>query len=229
MRTVSDETVGSIDAAGQLDFVIDSFGRRMLVYVSGKYRDVDESSVDQNIQYAKLVAIELWKMGYAVLCPHTNSQHMGFRGDDNVFLEGDMTMVERSDLVVMLENWETSDGAKLERRLAQRLGIPVYYWSVDQLALQRLAANDDLARDARAAIFGRAARIAEVTKYRPKREHVAAASAAETGSERRASRRQRHAVDGFRAPLERLANSIVAAAKVRSFAAALRKHQLQTD
>lgn len=155
----------------RLDSSISRFSRRLLVYLSGKYRDVDEHSVDKNIQRAKEIAVKLWKMGFAVICPHANSQHMGHNGDTrgevNAFLEGDMVMVERSDLVVMLDNWENSEGAKLERRLAMQLGIPVYYWSVHQESLQRLASNDASCRDARAAILGRVCRLSEITGYRP--------------------------------------------------------------
>ena len=157
----------------RLDEQLAKFKRRFLVYLSGKYRDKDEHSVDCNIHYAKLVAVELWKMGFAVICPHGNSDHMGYEGAGGAFLEGDMVMVERSDIVVMLDNWETSEGAKLERRLAMVLGIPVYYWSIHQLALRRLASDDRRYRDARATIVGRSDRIASVTGHHPSGVHIA--------------------------------------------------------
>ena len=118
MHYVSREEADPIMSAIELDAKLATYKRRMLVYLSGKYRDVDEHSVDCNIQHAKRVAADLWKMGYAVICPHANSQHMGFKDDGGCFLEGDMAMVERSDLLVMLPNWESSEGAQLERRLA---------------------------------------------------------------------------------------------------------------
>ena len=155
------------DEVKSLDVKLAKYQRRLLVYLSGKYRDKDEHTVDCNIHYAKRIAVELWKMGFAVICPHGNSDHMGFEGDGGCFLEGDMVMVERSDLVVMLENWETSKGANLERRLAMKLAIPVYYWGVHQLALRRLASNDHRYLGARAAIIGRADRIAFITGYQP--------------------------------------------------------------
>ena len=166
------EQVNSILEAGQLDSQLAKYKRRLLVYLSGKYRDKDEHSVDCNIHYAKRVAVELWKMGFAVICPQSNSDHMGFDGDGGCFLEGDMVMVERSDLVVMLDNWETSEGSKLERRLALRLGIPVYYWGVHQLSLQRLTSDDHRYRGARAAIIGRADRLAFITGYQPDEVHI---------------------------------------------------------
>ena len=158
--------------AARLDEKLAKFKSRLLVYLSGKYRDRDEHSVDCNIHYAKNIAVELWKMGFAVICPHSNSDHMGYEGADGAFLEGDMVMVGRSDLVVMLENWETSEGAKLERRLAMTLGSPVYFWSTHQLALRRLASNDYRSRDSRAAIVRRAGRIALITGYRPGSVHA---------------------------------------------------------
>lgn len=157
----------SVEAPAVLDKKLDKIKRRLLVYVSGKYGDADTWGCDCNINCARKVAVELWKMGYAVICPHSNTAHMDYLDSRQVFLEGDMVMVERSDLLVMLPNWETSEGAQLERRLAMKLGIPVYYWDNHQIALQRIAQNDHRNRDARFMLFNRANRIANVTGYHP--------------------------------------------------------------
>ena len=162
----------SVLEASELDSRLSQFKRRILAYVSGKYRDKGEYQVSKNIEKASDVAAALWAMGYAVICPHKNTAFFGGAAADDCWLEGDMAMVERSDIVVMLDNWETSEGAKLERRLAMKLGIPVYYWSCHQLALQRLASNDHRYRDARAAILHRASIIGEITGWRPSGVHA---------------------------------------------------------
>lgn len=213
MQNFSAQEILEIAEKNRLDKTIGAYKRRMLVYLSGKYRDADEHTVDCNIQYAKRVAVQLWKMGYAVICPHANSQHMGFVGDgsltlgDSCFLEGDMSMVERSDLVVMLDGWESSKGAKLERRLALRLGILVYYWGTNQLALKRIAENDCRYRGIRASIFGRAARIAEITGYKPD-EYIAPASAEEICDSCGASRSARYFLPESQAPADRFNDSL---------------------
>ena len=153
--------------SGELDEKLKQFNRRLLVYVSGKYRDKSEYLVSKNIQVAADVAAKLWEFGYSVICPHKNTAFFGGAAPDDVWLEGDMAMVERSDIVVMLDNWATSEGAKLERRMAMKLGIPVYYWSIHRLALERLAANDYRHRDARAAILRRAGELSRITGWNP--------------------------------------------------------------
>jgi len=97
----------------------------MLVYVSGKYT----GDVDANIGAARAVAIRLWEMGHAVLCPHLNTQH--FEIDCQVtydqYIEGDLNMVARCDAMVMVNGWEASKGAKIEKEYAEKLGIPIFY------------------------------------------------------------------------------------------------------
>ncbi len=40
-----------------------------IAYTAGSYRASTEYGLVQNIRKAEAVAIELWKMGYAVICP----------------------------------------------------------------------------------------------------------------------------------------------------------------
>jgi len=71
------------------------------------------------------VARECWARGYAVICPHLNTIDF-----DNVltreeFIERDLEIVAKCDAVLMLPNWEISEGAKEEKALAESLDIPV--------------------------------------------------------------------------------------------------------
>lgn len=100
---------------------------RKLVYISGPYANGGHG-VERNISIARNIAIRLWEEGYGVICPHLNTQH--FEWDClcewQDYMDGDLTMVERSDLVVMIPGWEDSKGAVIERDHAIRKGIPVY-------------------------------------------------------------------------------------------------------
>ena len=89
-----------------------------LVFISGKYR----SDVDTNIENAKRASIELWKQGYAVICPHLNTAHFDGLCPDEVWLEGDLEILKRCDVIYMLKGWEKSTGAVAEYRLAYKLG-----------------------------------------------------------------------------------------------------------
>lgn len=102
-----------------------------LVFVAGPYRAGSEWEVLQNIRSAEELSLELWKMGLAVICPHKNTEWFGGAAPDQVWLEGGLEMVRRSDAVVCTPNWGQSDGARGEVALAQSLGIPVLYSIVE--------------------------------------------------------------------------------------------------
>jgi dienelactone hydrolase len=100
-----------------------------VAYVSGPYRSKQGIyGVYQYIQAAREVALDLWRQGYAVVCPHLNSALMDGAVPDAVFLAGDLEIMRRCDLVVMLPDWQRSEGACAEREEALRLGMPVYEW-----------------------------------------------------------------------------------------------------
>jgi len=100
-------------------------GDNVLIYVSGPYSTGD---IDENIQASRQVAIKLWEMGHAVICPHTNTAH--FEQDCTATYEqyiwGDLLIVSRCDAMVMTCGWGESPGANKERDYAIQLNIPVY-------------------------------------------------------------------------------------------------------
>jgi nucleoside 2-deoxyribosyltransferase len=90
--------------------------------------------VEENIKRAKDIAAQLWDAGHAVICPHANTEHfekLCKKTGHEQFLNGDIAIISRCDVVVMLPGWQTSQGAQLERRVAQALGKDVYYWETD--------------------------------------------------------------------------------------------------
>lgn len=98
-----------------------------LAFVAGPYRAADEWSVFQNVRRAEQLALQLWDMGLAVICPHKNTEHFGGAGPDRVWLDGALEMVRRSDMVVCTPDWERSSGARGEVACAKQHGIPVFY------------------------------------------------------------------------------------------------------
>jgi hypothetical protein len=102
----------------------------MLIYVSGRYTADDWEERQANIAAARKVAGELWKAGHTALCPHLNSAN--FEDDFpeiqyEQYIESDLQMVARCDALMMVEGWERSKGANIERNYALSLGIPIYY------------------------------------------------------------------------------------------------------
>lgn len=99
----------------------------MLVYVAGPFRGPDHWAIAENIRKAERVALEVWKAGYAAICPHANTMHFQNALPDEVWLEGDLEILQECGAVVLVEGWERSEGTKVECARAQELGIPVYF------------------------------------------------------------------------------------------------------
>ena len=98
-----------------------------LLFVAGPYRSSSEWETLQNIRQAESLALQLWKMGFSVICPHKNTEWFGGAAPDEVWLEGALEMVRRCDAVVCTPGWEQSEGARGETAVAKSLGIPVFF------------------------------------------------------------------------------------------------------
>lgn len=99
----------------------------ILVYIAGPYRSETLHGVVENIRRAEAVAIKYWKQGYAVICPHLNTALIDGVIPDKDILKGDLVILSRCDIVVMMKGWETSKGAIEEHHYAKSLGITIYY------------------------------------------------------------------------------------------------------
>jgi hypothetical protein len=124
-----------------------------VVYLAGKYRDaIGPWGIRRNIEAAAEVARALWAMGFAVICPHLNSAFLdGIDMPDSVFLDGGLELLERSDLMVCLPNWERSQGtlSEIEHVLSGKCGdMRIYYWPEDAEALRTIAAEPPAGRAA---------------------------------------------------------------------------------
>lgn len=101
-----------------------------VIYLAHKIRDPRGPWwMQQHIRDAESVALELWKMGAAVICPGKNTFLFDGAADDSLWLTGDLEIIKRCDAVVMHSNWTTSVGAQAERRFAINNNIPVFYWT----------------------------------------------------------------------------------------------------
>ena len=96
-----------------------------VAYVVGPYRsEIGPYGIKQNIQRAEEVAIQLWRLGYAVICPHKNTAFFDGAAPDEVWLRGDIELIRRSDLVVTVKGWESSSGARGEVEFCRTHNIP---------------------------------------------------------------------------------------------------------
>ena len=98
-----------------------------VAYIAGPYKATSEWAVWMNIQRASEVALKYWKLGCAVICPHRNTAFFGGACEDRIWLDGDLEIMRRCDVVVMIPEWERSSGARREHEVALALGKEVVY------------------------------------------------------------------------------------------------------
>ena len=98
----------------------------ILCYVAGPYRDPRGTYyVERNIRAAEAIGAKLWQHGIPALIPHCNTRHLDGIAPDQVFLDGDLLMLSRCDVLVLAPNWEQSAGTRAEIVFAEAKGIPV--------------------------------------------------------------------------------------------------------
>ena len=66
-------------------------------------------------------------MGFAVVCPHSNSAFMDRCASDTAFLRGDIEMLKRCDAIVLMPGFKKSTGAVEEYFAAQTHNIPKFH------------------------------------------------------------------------------------------------------
>lgn len=98
-----------------------------VAYISGPYRSDSLEGVIGNIARARAVALKYWKLGYAVICPHLNTALFDGACPDSVWLEGDIEILKRCDVIVMMVGYEKSKGAKAELAAAKAVGLEVIF------------------------------------------------------------------------------------------------------
>jgi len=97
-------------------------------FVIGPYRSPEgHYGVKKNIDRAEEVALCLWKLGYAVFCPHKNTSFFSGSAPEEVFLEGDLELLRRADFAVTVKGWERSEGSINEVKLCKDRNIPLYH------------------------------------------------------------------------------------------------------
>lgn len=98
----------------------------LVVYIAGPYRGPDAFAIAENIRRAERLALAVWRAGAVALCPHMNTAHFQGAAPDAVWLAGDLELLTRCDVVLMVPGWESSAGARAEKQFAEDRGMPVY-------------------------------------------------------------------------------------------------------
>lgn len=103
-----------------------------MCYIAGPFRGPDSWTREQHIRRAETLALDAWREGAAVICPHTNTRFFDGAADDDVWLKGDLALLACADVLLMTDDWTRSEGACREHEFARDRGIPIVY-SIDEL------------------------------------------------------------------------------------------------
>lgn len=98
-----------------------------VVYIAGPYRAPTPRKVLANIWQAQEAALAVWKLGGVAICPHSNCYLFDDEAPNDVWMEGDLELLRRSDALLLVTGWELSEGAKREHQVAVELGLPIFY------------------------------------------------------------------------------------------------------
>ncbi len=125
-----------------------------VVYISGPYRPKRWNPLAQlsNIIRARRAAREVWQRGDYAICPHVNSAF--YKLPAHTRLDGNLELLKRCDIMVIIDQWQTSEDSWNELAAAQRLNIPVYTW--ENYEVRGVLPDENL----RVALRHRAARVA---------------------------------------------------------------------
>jgi len=98
-----------------------------LIYVAGPFRASNAWAIEQNIRRAEELALEVWRAGFACVCPHSNTIFYQGVLPNETWLLGDLEIVRRCDGVILAPGWEHSEGSRGEILEAQKNNIPVFH------------------------------------------------------------------------------------------------------
>ena len=107
---------------------------RKIIYIAGRYRDFrGDFFVEANIREAGTHALMIWLFGGVALCPHMNTAHFGGAHNikDYTRLEGDIDLMLCCDAVYAIPGWDSSEGAKVEVKVATENNLPILYNDAD--------------------------------------------------------------------------------------------------
>jgi hypothetical protein len=97
-----------------------------VVYIAGPFRGANSWEMENNIRRAESLALEVWKLGAAAICPHANTRFFQGAAPDEVWLDGDLAILRKCDAVLLTPDWQQSVGAISECCYAESRCIPVF-------------------------------------------------------------------------------------------------------
>lgn len=97
------------------------------VYVAGPYRAKSGWLVELNIRRAEMVAFQVAECGAVPVCPHTMFRFFNGTQTDGFWINATLELLKRCDAILLLNDWEYSEGSRGERDYALKHNMPIFY------------------------------------------------------------------------------------------------------
>ena len=100
----------------------------MVVYIAGPYRAETKEGVESNIERASDIAVKVLEMGHTPITPHLNFRLFEYKTNltSEEYLKHDLKILARCDAILMIGNWEKSQGAMGEYEYCKVNNIPIF-------------------------------------------------------------------------------------------------------
>jgi len=104
-----------------------------VIYISGAITAKTPYQRWLNARHSEEVMINLLKAGWAVICPHKNTENLdgsinrNLSTEHDFWIKMDLELLRRCDAIYMLRNYRHSVGSKAELKEAKKLGLDIYY------------------------------------------------------------------------------------------------------
>ncbi len=108
--------------------------RDLFVYISGPMTAKYGRSIEQNTADGVAVYLSLLGRGIPCFCPHLSGAFPSAWTalDHGSWLNYDLAVIDRCTHVLLMDRWETSAGAVIEKEYAEKIGKPIIR-SIDEL------------------------------------------------------------------------------------------------
>lgn len=112
------------------------------VYVAGAYSADNVMDVLRNIGRGQKACAEVFRLGFAPFCPWHDKTYVYDNPEEQFtvdqFYKFSMAWLEVCDAVLVLPGFEKSKGTLAEIDRAEKMGIPVFYNTVDLIIARDL-------------------------------------------------------------------------------------------
>ena len=98
-----------------------------VIYVAGPYRAQNAWLVELNIRKAEMMAFQIASLGAVPLCPHTMTRFFNGTQTDEFWINATLELLMHSDAIMLLNEWERSEGSRGERDYALKHSMPIFY------------------------------------------------------------------------------------------------------